>query len=831
MKRYLFSLRRYFFLCTMVLFPAAGQGQWQSIGPGAGSDLLSIAIHPENPDVVYVGGDIQGVFKTTDGGNTWRMVNRNLATGPWTPDVYWINQIVFDQSDTSYNSLFLCTAVGLFTSRDGGESWSLLLPVQVSSEEDFLNVTAMAQVPGQPHTLYAGTEGLGVYKSSDGGANWTKLPVSLPAEAVVYGIVVAPDGTVVLGTTKGVRVSTDGGATWQPRNNGLPHQEVWNLKGLQVGETFRLYGTLITRGTQGNAGTFQGGLYVSDDLGQSWQERNGNLPRMQSDGRFYFYQQFAVNPLNPQTIYIGTTLGYPNQALAAYEDWGIYRSYDGGQTWQRIDTRVEEGWMDQTFFNERHALILAMAPSDTSILYWGRDWVYRTDDAGATWTQVYTRKTPTGWQGRGMELMMVESLAFFPSRPGTLFVGYDDMGPFRSIDGGSTFMPMDPYQDPYEGYDAVKEILIDPDNGDMYISRYDGFGAARNYGFDTGKIFMSRDLGKTWVDLSAGLPDGRPHLAVDFSSGSPGKRTLYAASYNNGVYKFTGNTWTPINQGLGSKAAKAWTLLIHPSNPAVLYLGLNGLGTGGGLYQSADGGASWSRLSTFPDLDVLCLVVDPATGALYAAGTENYDWSHTGGLYRSTDGGATWERLTDLPRVVDVAVHPSNSDILYIGQQPWYSVWQPDVAPGIYRSTDGGKTWENITGDLGHTFVLFVTIDPRPPHAVYVGTGGGGLWRLTEPTAVEARNTTAPLDFALYQNYPNPFNPMTTLELSLPRRATVNLVLYDRTGRMVRTLLHDTLPAGVHRVILDASDLAAGVYFIRMKTAAFSVTRKIVLVK
>ncbi len=823
--------RIFLLILITIAGPSVSRGQWRNIGPGGGSDLQSIAIHPTNPNIVYLGGDIEGLFKTTDGGATWRSVNANLAAESWTPDVYWTNQVLFDRSDAGGQTLFLCTAVALFKSTNGGDSWELLLPEQVFSADDFLNVTSIAQDPQNPQILYAGTAEKGVYRSTNGGQSWTKLAVPLASGTTVYGIVIAPGAVVILGTTDGIWVSTDGGASWQERNNGLPHRKVWNLQGIETNGKFRLYCTLVTHGVPGNAASFQGGLYASTDLGQSWQERNGDLPRMQSDGLFYFYWRFAVNPLNPQTLYIGTGLGYPDEGLAAYEDWGIYRSHDGGQHWVKIDTSVVEGWMDQTFFDERHALVLAMAPSDTSVLYWGRDWIYRTDDAGATWRQVYTRNTPTGWQGNGFELMMAEALAFSPSRPGTLFVGYDDMGPFRSTDGGETFTPLDPQMDPYDGYDAVKDILIDPDNGDIYISRYDGFGSAFNSNYGLGRIYVSHDNGDSWTDLSAGFPDGRPDLAVDFASGSGGQRTLYAASYGHGVYRRSGNSWTAVNNGLGAEAAKAWEILIHPNNPNELYLGLNGFGNGGGLYKSTDGGASWSRLSAFPDLDVLCIAFDAATGALYAAGTENYDWSAAGGLYRSRDGGATWKMLTDLPRVVDVAIDPTNSEVLYIAQQSWYDLWQPEFAPGIYRSTDGGATWKNISGDLGHTFVLFVEIEPRAPYSLFVGTGGGGLWRLSGTTAVESEPGAVPQSFELRQNYPNPFNPATTIELWLPRKADVNLRLYDRRGRLVRTLLQAPLAAGLHRVKLEAADLPAGLYFVQMKAGGFSAARKILLVK
>ncbi|HED38329.1 MAG TPA: hypothetical protein ENI76_08820, partial [Ignavibacteria bacterium] len=102
------------FVIIFALSPNITIAQWQNIGPGGGSDLQSIVVHPTNPDIVFTGGDIEGLFKTTNGGQSWTNINNNLATGPWTPDVYWTNQILFDKSDVTNNTLFLATAIALF---------------------------------------------------------------------------------------------------------------------------------------------------------------------------------------------------------------------------------------------------------------------------------------------------------------------------------------------------------------------------------------------------------------------------------------------------------------------------------------------------------------------------------------------------------------------------------------------------------------------------------------------------------------------------------------------------------------------------------------------
>ncbi|NOX17124.1 MAG: hypothetical protein GXO87_02450, partial [Chlorobi bacterium] len=726
----------------------------------------------------------------------------------------------------------------------------------ILSEDDLVSVYSIGQNKTNANELIIGTYGKGAFKSSDKGANWNELSVPLNPDATVYSVEYSSNGNVYLASDDGFFFSSDGGSTWNERNNGLPHNKIWNMELFENGASQIIFITLITVGVEGDESSFKGGIYKSEDDGNSWSNISGDLPVMQSDGMFYYYWKFTVNTENPNSIYIGTSVGSPDESASAYEEWGVYKTENGGISWRKTDYNVSEGWMDQSFFDERHALVLSIAPSDTNTIYWGRDWMYKSTDAGNSWKQIYTVKKGDAWTGNGFELMMTEDIAFSPSDPDKIFVGYDDMGPFRSTDGGVSFKPLDSKMDPYDGYDAAKDIFVDPENGDVYLSRYDGVGSALESGFSLGRIYKSVDDGDSFTEISGGFPDGRPDLAIDFSAGTPGNRTLYAASYGNGVFKSTnsGERWFSINEGLSDDAAGAWTIKINPNNNEELFLGINNFGEGGGLYKTTDGGNSWFSLTSFPAYDVLSIEIDNRN-IIYCGATENYDWSVSGGLYKSSDGGNSWNEIFDYPRIADIAISPVNPDLLFIVSQPWYDIWLPDVMPGIFKSTDAGENWTNITTDLAHTYALFAKIDPHNPSRLFVGTGGGGLWVNDNVTSVENEINDAPEEFILYQNFPNPFrkgsggNAATTIDYSIPMLETQNpdksgqvfapqrviLKLYDVLGREIATLVNKEQTPGNYSIRFNGQNLSPGVYLYSITvsgvTKKFRQTKKMLLLR
>jgi photosystem II stability/assembly factor-like uncharacterized protein len=221
----------------------------------------------------------------------------------------------------------------------------------------------------------------------------------------------------------------------------------------------------------------------------------------------------------------------------------------------------------------------------------------------------------------------------------------------------------------------------------------------------------------------------------------PGRpNEFYFGSVNGGVWKSidAGRVWTPVFDG--QPVASIGAMAVAPSAPDVLYVGSgestlrDSAGYGNGVYKSTDGGKSWTHLGLDDTQHIGRIAVDPrnpnvvfvaAIGHLYAANPER-------GVYRSRDGGRSWQKvLFKDPNVgaVDVVIDPSSSNVVYAGlwntrRPPWYT-YAPTNGPGggIFKSTDGGNTWRQLTTGLpregiGRTGIAVAASNPRRVYAV-----------------------------------------------------------------------------------------------------------------
>ena len=835
----------WFVLFTLVMISNA---DWRVTGPGAGSDLHFMAVQPDNPDVIYVGGDIEGIFKTTDGGESWTNINNNLATAPYGGGKYWINDIVIHPVD--YQKVYLCTGIGLFLSENAGQTWQLLFPKQMETEDDPVSVSTVAVFPGNPDRLYLGfgdpshgsfadfapfqnsEESGDLYFSGNGGSTWSSISGAVPDGAVVHNIVADADNLdrVLIATSRGLFGTGDGGDSWTLKNIGLPHNNCHRLEAIRFEDKTVLYLTVKVLGTSGDPDSFEGGIFKSIDFGESWQDLTSDLPKYDAeDAIFYDYWKFAVNPKNPKTIYIGTVRG------SGYEEPGIYKTQNGGKSWEYIHFPGEDGWMDSDWFWEPYVFDIKVSPSDTSMVIYCLDWVTISPDGGDTWSQVYTKKVDGGWQGTGLGLMNTETITFHPSNPEVFWVGYDDMGLFRSDNGGLSYLRLDPAMDPdiddLTDVDAVHAIWVDPGNLDLYINRDQGSQGGHDAGYTSSGIVKSRNLGDDVTSISSGLPRGRNDLACDFSTGEPGNRTLYSAVYHHGVYKSTnsGASWTAMNAGLGENAASVWQIALHPDLPDFLLLGMNRFGeSGGNVYVSKNGGIEWTRLNTAPAGDVLMIEIHASKG-LFLSVTDNFEWNYSGGLYHSSDLGESWIKLHDHPRVIAMDFHPQNPDNLIIAGQEWY---KPDKYGGLVAySENGGTTWQDITLTIGHTFFNDVRLNPHRPTQIYACTAGGGLW-VTDLKESQVNNSPVePLTCMLEQNFPNPFNPKTTINYHVTAPGHVRLIITNHLGQKVAELVNKQQPTGRHSVKFNADALSTGVYFYQLTTPDQIETRKMLLLR
>jgi hypothetical protein len=748
-------------LVGLTSLPVKGQISWAPVGPGAGSFLMSIAIHPENPDIVYVGGDIEGVYKTVDGGGSWRTMNTGIQGGTRTAAVYAVQELTIDPVD--HETVYASTWSGLFKTIDGADSWSEISP-RVATE-DAVPYSFVTIDPANNQIIYTGIgdadadgDGTGeIFRSLDGGQTWTLLDTGIP-EAVIHGIAIVTDTpaenrTLLASTGSGVFRSVDNGASWEMVNSGLPHTNARRLIYREDTTPGTLFLSIHSEGDPADHTSFKGGLYKSVDLGTSWTSINGDLPPAAYEDPddpppFYDYWKFAVHPADANTILTGTNLG------GWSDQWGIHQTTDGGVTWEKADLQNTRGWLDTTWWNDDNISILEFAPSDPSVIYSGSEFIQKSTDGGASWTQAYTDRVGDAWRTRGLGLMEAYALAYDPTNQNVLYVGYDDMGIWRSDDGANAFLRLDETQKP-GGYDSVSSIVIDPVTGTVYVSRDNGENDfTLDIPYSDGQVLKSNDQGASWTVIQNGLPEGRTILALDLNSSSD-SRTIFAAVHRNGVYRSNdaGQTWVAKNEGLGANATYVWDLVIDPANTSTLYLGLNTVSgeETGGIYKSVDSGDSWTLLDGVPTWDVLDLAIDSDnSGTVYAGVTNSFAWSEEGGLYQTVDGGSTWTKPIDQPRIGAVAIKPGESSTVLAFSQPWWNQTSTQVA-GVHLSTDGGASWEVANTDLGHIFVLKAVFNPHDPDQILVTTHGAGAWLGTfaqdtvEPP--DTPSTDRPADF------------------------------------------------------------------------------------
>ena len=237
-----------------------------------------------------------------------------------------------------------------------------------------------------------------------------------------------------------------------------------------------------------------------------------------------------------------------------------------------------------------------------------------------------------------------------------------------------------------------------------------------------------------------------------------------------------------------------------------------------GLLVSNDGGESWDVLEGgMAGRDLYFVNAD--TGFVVGDG-----------IYRTTDGGRTWTEVLGDPGYRFNAVHFANaSSGLAVG-----------LLGLIFHTRDGGLTWESQASSTGNTlWDVFLTSSDDGWVVGHSGTilhtSTGGV--VSVRTVDKSRAPEIPNLFSLRQNYPNPFNGATSITFVLNQAGKVRLKVFDLQGREVTTLLDDELSIGEHRVVWEARKQASGVYFYRLAFLAtggferFTETRKLLFLK
>lgn len=722
---------------------------WQPVGLSGGGAMFSPAISPADPNLMMLNCDMSAAYLSEDGGRNWRMIHR----GQLRSDIRC--RPGFHPSDPDV--IYASSGGRLRLSRDRGRTFTPVGNLQQPLDGE------IAINPSDPDVMLVGTRDGRCRLSGDAGATWA-LCRGPEGRVIGFHFDRTRSGRVMFAATdRGVWRSDDAGQTWAEKTDGLPWKEI---QGFAAGSRAKdqlvvLYCSVTSRDV---GGAFKGGIYRSRDRGEHWQWAMGrgiNLETQKADrwayGAIAQYKQLLTTDANPLTVYAtNTSTGFH----PPHHDT-VYRSDDGGQTWR--DTYFQDprfrrynvgpdyvtASTGRCFKGGETPFGVAVCNTDPDRVILVRGKCHVTHDGGRTWLAGHTRPAPgpkpqpgSAWVCNGLVVTTTWHYYIDPFEPNRHYIAYTDIGFARSLDGGRTWIWWDE-QSWAPWRNTCYEMAFDPDTPGKIWGAFSNVHDIPNdniiserHGHDApGGVCISRDFGASWRHESRGIPP-RPVTSVVLDPKSPkGGRTLYAGVFMEGVYKSTddGKTWRPKSSGLGHpQNMRVSRVFLHPDGTLFAMIcakrparGKPLMSEGVGLYRSADGAESWQKVNasqTF--LYPKDFSVHPRRSSEILVGTCDPSWDdNSGGLYRSTDGGRSWQRIGRQGRqTFGGYFHPKHDGWVYM------TLTEGAPGAGLWLSRDNGQSWEPFE-DLPFSNVQRVEFDPSDDAVIYVTTFGGSVWR------------------------------------------------------------------------------------------------------
>ncbi len=396
------------------------------------------------------------------------------------------------------------------------------------------------------------------------------------------------------------------------------------------------------------------------------------------------------------------------------------------------------------------------------------------------------------------------------------------------------------YSNPDTLYAIGNGLQLSTDRGENWDSvgtvpggvfKIDPFDSRRIYAnndilpFDGNAVFMTNDGGLNWENLFVGRgpPFDAPIVEID----PVDLTTVYVTVMPHKIYRSSdqGNNWDSMPSPSGYSFS---SLAIAPSNSNIIYIGCAHPTK---VFKSSDRGQTWTQLP-FPltEPTIILIAVNPKNSEIVYAAVVSYG-SLTGGVYKTTDGGLTWEEnnngLTNNDWDINtIIINPKRPNELFIGTRSA----QTDL---LFKTTNGGEKWFNFSKGLpdsgGVRSIAIDTLNER----IYLGVGafnGAGIYIYDGLSSV-SNDPKEPDNFHLYQNYPNPFNPLTKIKFEIPTSSVVTLKIYDVLGRELKVLIKEYKTSGKYEIEFNGSGYANGVYFYRLTSGQFTSVKKLILLK
>jgi photosystem II stability/assembly factor-like uncharacterized protein len=693
--------------------------EWRCIGPFRGGRTVAATGVPGKPNLFYIGVNNGGVWKTTDAGRTWVPIFDGQPTGsigalavaPSNTDIIYVG------SGEGLRRPDLSTGDGIYKSNDAGNTWKHL------GLRDGQQITNIIVDPQDPNRVFVAVLGhpygpnseRGVFRSTDGGENWQKIlykdddtgatdlafdpknPQTLYTDMWSSRRPPWTSGGPLEGHNGGLFKSSDGGETWHPLSKGLPTntQGLGRIGfGISPSNPNRMYALV-------DAAPEVGGLYRSDDAGESWQRVN-HEDRIW--GRGFDFAWVGVSPENPDIIYICNTSTYRSSDAGA--NFTAIKGAPGGDDYHTV-------WINP----ENPQIILLASDQGTTI----------TVNGGNTWSSWYNQPSAQFYH-------VITDNQF----PYWVYGGQQESGSAgiasRSDWGEITFRDWHPVGTEEYGY-----VAPDPLHPNLIYG-----GKATRFDMLTGQ---TQDVSP--VILRTGKFRFNRTAPLIFSPAAP--HTLYLGS--NVLFKTTdaGHSWqivspdltredpgVPPNIGgmIASDSAQGKHRgVIYSLAPSPLDANLIWAGTDDGLiWLTRDGGQNWREVSP-PGLTAWSKIAqldashfDP-NGVYAAVNRFRLDDLHAY-IYRTHDGGQTWEKITNgLPDDAPVNVvreDPVRQGLLFAGTEQ-----------AIHVSFNDGDSWQSLQLNLPATSMRDLVIHNDD---IVVGTHGRSFWILDDITPLRQLN-------------------------------------------------------------------------------------------
>ncbi len=777
--------------------------QWRNIGPNKGGRSIAVAGHSGRPDEYYFGATGGGLWKTLDGGTTWRPVTDgqinsssvgSVAVAPSDPDVVYLGM---GEGQLRSNVI---QGDGVYKSNDAGKTW------QHAGLGNTRVISALRIHPTNPDIVFAAALGdpfaptadRGVYRSVNGGKDWQRILFKSEHAGAIDIALDSNDPNVLYATLwqvdrkpwrlwsggdqSGVYKSTDGGDSWVDitANTGLPKGPLGKMAvAVSRADSNRVWLNVEAK---------EGGLYRSDDAGKSWEYVNGHRDLWQ---RSFYFMQVRVDPDDRDTVYV---LNYILQ-----------KSTDGGKTFAPILTRhvdVHDLWIDPE--NPARMIVADDGGGSVSV------------NGGGSWTD---QKVPTA------QMYRVSTTNDFPYHVcGAQQDAYSICVPSRKM--SSLLSPYVQASSMSAGYDVYSAYYVGGgENG--YVTPHPA---------KPGIFFAGATNQLDRFDRSSQQKhDVQPHpyLVMGQSASTMAERwnwvypivfsplaphSLYVGSQHLWRSDDEGQHWQKISPDLtradpltlGDSGGPItldqdgpeiygtiYTIAPSHHDNAVVWTGSDD----GLIHFTRNGGQTWKNV-TPPDMPVHTRIsfieASPhEKGTAFVAGNRYEQGDRQPYLWKTSNFGRSWSRLdSDVPRddfVHAVREDPATAGILYVGTER-----------SVYVSLDNGKHWQLLQRNLPVTRVTSLQVKGNE---LVVATHGRSFYvlegldtlrqlaadddlstvRLFKPGVAYRRLIPAKIDFHL----PGP-------------AGSVELEILDPQGQPVRTVLESTpLDAGSHRISWD----------------------------